>query len=130
MGLTLFFCEFSLFVSIEYLHNIRNNKLNQAFLIYFVYTEKLTDRVLWIFQPIFNQNLMDWSLVYGQPFHKSPWKLVQYFFRYPGDKQTNKHLNFPINRTQHTCNRQLFLEGRFKIIYWTFICFFLPIRDE
>ena len=52
---------------------VRDNKLNQAFLIYFFYTEKLTDRVLRIvsqFANKFNQNLMDWSLVYGQPFHK------------------------------------------------------------
>ena len=42
LGLTacpLFFGEFSLFVNIKYLHN----KLNQAFLIYFVYTEKQTE---------------------------------------------------------------------------------------
>ena len=40
------FCEFNLFVNIKYLPNIRDNKLNQAFLIYFFYMEKLTDRVL------------------------------------------------------------------------------------
>ena len=37
------FCEFSLFVNIKYLHNIRDNKLNQASLTYFYYTEKLTE---------------------------------------------------------------------------------------
>ena len=33
---------------------LRDNKLNQAFLIYYFYTEKLTE-VLWNFQPMFNQ---------------------------------------------------------------------------
>ena len=42
---------------------LRDNKLNQAFLIYFFYMENLTDGVLWNVQPIFNQNVMDWSLV-------------------------------------------------------------------
>ena len=37
------FCEFSLLVNIKYLHNIRDNKLNQAFLTYFCYMEKLTE---------------------------------------------------------------------------------------
>ena len=44
--MSIVFCEFSLFVNIKYLHNIRNNKLNQAFLIYFFDMEKLTDRTL------------------------------------------------------------------------------------
>ena len=44
------FCEFSLLVNIKYLHNIRDNKLNQAFLTYFCYTEKPTE-----FYEIFNQ---------------------------------------------------------------------------
>ena len=39
----IIFREFSLFVNITYLHNIRDNTLNQAFLIYFFYTEKFTD---------------------------------------------------------------------------------------
>ena len=47
--MSIVFCEFSLFVNIKYLHNIRENKLNQAFLIYFLYKEKLTNRVLWNF---------------------------------------------------------------------------------
>ena len=38
---SIVFCEFSLFVNIKQLDNIRDNKLNQAFLIYFFYTEKL-----------------------------------------------------------------------------------------
>ena len=49
--MSIVFCEFSLFVNIKYLHNIRDNKLNQAFLIYFFYTEKLTCR----------QNFMEFS---------------------------------------------------------------------
>ena len=39
--MSIVFCEFSLFVNIKQLDNIRDNKLNQAFLIYFFYTEKL-----------------------------------------------------------------------------------------
>ena len=41
--MSIVFCEFSLFVNIKYLHNIRDNKLNQASLTYFCYTEKLTE---------------------------------------------------------------------------------------
>ena len=37
------------------MRNIRDNKLKQASLNYFFYTEKLTDRVLWNCQPIYNQ---------------------------------------------------------------------------
>ena len=33
---------------------------------------------------------MGWSLVYSQPFHKCTGKSVQYIWRYPGDRQTNK----------------------------------------
>ena len=39
--MSIVFCEFSLFVNIKHFANIRDNKLNQAFLIYFLYTEKL-----------------------------------------------------------------------------------------
>ena len=56
MGLTcpLFFCEFSLFLNIKYLQNIRDSKLNQAFSIgeaefYEIFSQFLTK---------FNQNLM------------------------------------------------------------------------
>ena len=48
--MSIVFCEFSLLVNIKYLHNIRDNKLNQAFLTYFCYTEKPTE-----FYEIFNQ---------------------------------------------------------------------------
>ena len=47
----IIFCEFSLFVNIKYLHNIRDNKLD----LFFSYKEKPTDRVFWNFQPVFNQ---------------------------------------------------------------------------
>ena len=49
-----YFCEFGFFVNIKYLHNTKDNNLNEALLIYFIYTEKLTDRVLWNIQSIFN----------------------------------------------------------------------------
>ena len=43
------------------------------------------------FSTKFNQNVIGWSLVCGQPFHKLTWTLVQYsVLRYPGDRQTNK----------------------------------------
>ena len=53
--MSIVFWKFSLFVNIKYFHNISDNKLNQAFLIDFFYTEKLAHGVLWKFQPIFNQ---------------------------------------------------------------------------
>ena len=33
---------------------------------------------------------MDWTLVYGQPFHKLSLKSVLFVLRYPGDRQTDK----------------------------------------
>ena len=45
------------------------------------------------FSTKFNQNVMVWSLVYSQLFHKLKLKSVQYFLRYPGDGQTNKQTN-------------------------------------
>ena len=50
--MSIVFCEFSLFVNIKYLHNIRDNKLNKAFLIYFFYTKKFSQ-----LSTKFNQNL-------------------------------------------------------------------------
>ena len=52
-----------------------------------------TDNPLQLFMQLstkLNQHLMGWSLGYGQLFHKLTWKSVEYFFRYPGDRQTNK----------------------------------------
>ena len=74
------FCEFSLFVNIKHLDNIRDNKLNHVFLIYFFYTEKRTDRVLF-----FNQN----GLVLERETDKNFKKAVQYlqnFINYTGDE--------------------------------------------
>ena len=52
----VFFCELSLFVNFKYLHNIRDDKLNQVLLIYLFYTENLAYRAyIQNFQPIFNK---------------------------------------------------------------------------
>ena len=129
MGLTLFFCEFSLFVNIKYLHNIRVIAQSSILNLFRLHGEAYRQSFVNFpanFQPKFN------GLVLGlwPTFHQTSMKIGAILFEISW-RQTNKHLNFPINRKQHTCNRQLlFLEGRFKIIYWTFICFFLPIRDE
>ena len=89
--MSIVFCEFILFVNIKYLHNIRDNKLNQEILMYFFYMHgKQSYENFSQFSTKFKQKLMDWSLVYDQPFHKLSWILVQYLLRYLGDRQTNK----------------------------------------
>ena len=56
IGLTcpLFFVNSTCLWILNICIKLWDNKLNQAFLIYFFYTEKLTE-VLWNFQPMFNQ---------------------------------------------------------------------------
>ena len=86
------FCEFSLFVNIKYMHNIRDNKLNRLF----SNKEKLTEKLLRTIQPIstrINQNLMDWTSGYGLPIHKLSWKSVKYVLIYPSENQTNTGVN-------------------------------------
>ena len=66
-------------------------KLNQAFLIYFLYTEKLTARVLW---NACSANIRPNStnhLSIGKPFHKLSWKSIQYFLRYPQKTNIGKN---------------------------------------
>ena len=84
--MSIIFCEFSLFVNIKYLHNIRDNKLNQAFLIYFFDTEKLTDRVLWNCQPKFNGIVLGLWPILPQTFMKIGAILFEISWW-----QTNKH---------------------------------------
>ena len=68
--ISIAFCEFRLFMNIKYLHKIRDNKVNQAFLIYFFYMHGEAYRQGFMkFPANFNQNLMDWFL---EPFHKFP----------------------------------------------------------
>ena len=80
--MSIVICEFSLFMNIKHLHNIGDNIFHSSILNLFLshgeaYRQSFVD-----FQTIFNQNMVDWSLVYGLLFHKCSWKSVQYFLRY------------------------------------------------
>ena len=68
-------CEFSLFVNIKELHNIRDNKLNQAFFhLFLLHRRSLQTDIYEFFIQIltkFIHNLMDWIwMVYGHSYSK------------------------------------------------------------
>ena len=117
LGLWPSSCEFSLFVNIKYLHNIRiissiEHFVFHSFLLYGEAYRQISMKFSSNFQPnSCNENLMDWSSVYGQTFHKLSWRSVKYFLRYLGARQpvgqpasqTNKQTN---ERTNKQTNKQ------------------------